>query len=1011
MVRDVPAFCSGVLILVLVTLLPSSILSAQESQFPRVKPTPPDRAAGSFRSSEGFRVELLAAEPLVRDPVVLKYDADGRAYVAEMFDYPYTDTKFDQAWSDQQSPPRGRIRVLTDEDGDGLFDHSVVFADQISWPTGIAFWRGGVYVAATPDLWYFRDTDGDLRADERRRVFTGFRKYNVQAVMNNLQWGLDHYIYGAGGGNGGTITAPGRSDIKPVVLGRNDFRFDPRTERLEVLPGGARFGNTFNAWGERFICNIRNPLRHCRLPADAVARQRAFPPALAVVDAAPAGDALEVFRASPAEAWRIANARRLAADRHRYSPRSEMHATGFVTSSSGVTIYRGGAYPARYHGNAFVGEAAGNLVMRYRLEQQALSFAAEHVVSDQRQEFLASTDNWHRPVNFVNAPDGMLHLVDMYRETIEHPWSIPDDIKAQLDLLSGRDRGRIYRLVPPEFAAGYQPPAVPSLSAATTERLVGLLASPHGWWRETARRLLWERRDDAAPRMLKNLLRSAQRPLTRLDALWTLEGLEALDIADLQAVADSREPRLRRQVVRLAARHTQSDAAFRDLIRSALDDDDVRVRFEAVLALASPLSDTEVASLAQVAERDGGDPAMRAAIVGSAARQELELLRELTERLILEGEARLRDPAAVAAVITELIERLARNAEGRWQAASQVVRTFREAGDDPLDSDWGWAWGVLLREGLGKELPAEVKPEWRSAREWLEELARLAPRVAEDSARSPAVRVGAIRMLAFDRRPAVRDVLLGCLEPDQILDVQTAALGSLAKQTSDLPQVVLPRIESWSTRVRQEVILVLLSRADWTVALLEEVESGRMRVESIPLRFRSRLRTSRDPRIVRLAEAVLGKPIPTDRAQVIAKYKPALRLSGDRVRGREVYRRECRSCHRLKGDGVFVGPDLESVRHRSAVELLTHILDPDREVAPEYQRYAVRTKAGTMHAGVLREETPGAVTLVDADDRRVVVRRSEIEAMRVDRHSLMPNGLEEKIDLQQMADLLEYILK
>ena len=974
---------------------------AQTSSLTRIPPTSPSAAASTFRSNDGFRVELLASEPLVQDPVVLKYDEQGRAYVAEMFDYPYTDRKFDRAWSDQQSPPAGRIRILTDEDGDGIFDHSVVFVDHISWPTGIAFWKGGIYVAATPDLWYFRDTDGDLRADVRRKVFTGFRKYNVQAVMNNLQWGMDHYIYGAGGSNGGTITAPGRPDVKPVVLGRHDFRFDPREEVLEVLPGGARFGNSFDAWGERFICNIRNPLRHCLLPADAAVRGIRFPSVWSVVDAARAGDTLEVFRISPPEPWRIINARRLASARHQYAPRSEMNATGYVTSSSGVTVYRGAAYPREYQGDAFVAEAAGNLVMRYHLEQEGVSFRAEHVVSAKNQEFLASTDNWHRPVNFTNAPDGTLHLVDMYRQTIEHPWSIPDDLKAKLDLLRGRERGRIFRLVPPRFAATYRRPPAPRLQQASIPELVRLLKSPHGWWRETAQRLLWERDDPACIDRLRSMQTAATDPLAQAYALWTLEGLRALRPEDLAAASTSSEPRLRRHVVRLAARHVSVDRRYRPFITRAITDDDPRVRFEAVLGLRGGAGVDTAALLAEVADRDGRNALWQVAVVSAAQGRELEVLRVLLSHL------EARPDADCSHVIGVLLDAVKTNKELRWPAIAALAEIARGVGADSKLNDRLWEWAAVL--GASSSAVAPTPPEFALARRWLAEMSQQAPDVALDRSRSSSVRVAAVRLLGWDGESRSEEVLLECLQPDQPLDVQSAALAALMRRSGAPAAVVLENLQQWSPAMQREAVTHLLGRTEWTRQLLTEIREGRLRVESIPLRHRSRLRTSRDAQVRKLADAVLGDPVNSDRAAVIRRYADSLKMRGDVARGREVFRRECRGCHRFRGDGAPVGPDLDSVCHRSPLELLTHILDPDREVAPEFQRYTVRTKAGVLHSGIVGEEGPHAITLVDADNRRVVVPRAEIEAMRADPHSLMPNGLEEKISVGQMADLLAFL--
>src|SRR5262249_48833224 len=183
--------------------LPSPPSTAEK--LPRIPPKEPAESQRTILLPEGFRLDLLANEPMVTSPVAMVYDENGLAYVVEMYDYPYTDKNTHQPWKDNTTDlPLGRVRVLEDIDGDGVFDKSTVFADKLSWPTGIALWKGGVFVTATPDIWYFKDTDGDRKADIRQKVYTGFRKYNVQAVMNNPIWGLDHWFYGAGGTNGGT---------------------------------------------------------------------------------------------------------------------------------------------------------------------------------------------------------------------------------------------------------------------------------------------------------------------------------------------------------------------------------------------------------------------------------------------------------------------------------------------------------------------------------------------------------------------------------------------------------------------------------------------------------------------------------------------------------------------------------------------------------------------------------------------------------------------------------------
>jgi putative membrane-bound dehydrogenase-like protein len=281
-----------------------------------------------------------------------------------------------------------------------------------------------------------------------------------------------------------------------------DFRFDPRDEAgsFEVLSGGARFGNSFDDWGNRFICNIRNPIQHVVLPRHYLARNPHLAARSPLNDVAESGDTVPVFRTSPPEPWRVMNSRRLANDATLASPRSETVAAGYMTSASGLTVYRGSAYPKEFYGSVFLGEVAGNLIHHQVLTPRGVTFTSQR--SEDGREFLTSTDNWFRPVNFVNAPDGTLHVLDMYRETIEHPWSIPDDIKAQLDLESGRDRGRIYRLAP----IGFQPPKTPRLGKITTRELVALLTHADSWWRETAHRLLLEQQDRSAVAALRQRL-------------------------------------------------------------------------------------------------------------------------------------------------------------------------------------------------------------------------------------------------------------------------------------------------------------------------------------------------------------------------------------------------------------------------------------------------------------------------------------------------------------------------
>ena len=975
----------------------------------------PEDAAATVRAVDRFRLELLAAEPRVTDPVAMAYDANGRAYVVEMRDYPYMDPALDEAWAEQKSPPGGRVRLLYDDDGDGRFERSTVFADALSWPTGVACWRGGVYVSATPAVWYLKDTDGDGVADVRRKVFDGFRKYNVQAVANNLKWGMDQRIYGAGSSNGGMIARVGEDDgAEPVRLGRNDFRFDPVDERLEVLSGGARFGNSFDDWGNRFICNLRNPLQHVVLPAEYLHGNPFFAAARAVADVAVAGDAVPVYRASPAEAWRVENARRLAADASRKSPRSEQVATGYVTSASGITIYRGDAYPEEYYGSAFVGEPAGNLMIRYKLDEAGATFRGER--PEVGEDFLASTDNWFRPVNFANAPDGTLTVLDMYRETIEHPWSIPDDLKAKLDLRSGSERGRIYRLVPARYREGYTRPAAPRLGEATTEELVEALGSPNAWWRETAARLLSERQDKSAVAGLRATAREHVDPRSRAAAVWALAGLRALQEQDVLVALVDEAAGVRVQGVRLAERFLASDAVVGRVLTAA-DDASAAVRFRAALALGRlAIGDANrreriAAALARIAKRDTDDEWAQAAVLTGA---------------VLTGEngcagpmlARLVDDARFCERVEgrQTLEVLAATAAG-----AAKVETVAKLIGRPVGEETAWAMTLGLARGSRGN---EVKVIERAGSEGAAALERVfagAARVAADRAAEAARRVRATEVVAAQMRlrhdaMTAAEALIELVTVDEPTAVQLAAVEGLASAgNAQVAERVLARYSGLSPAVRTRVVESCLGRAAWLGLLLEAVEAGTVSPAAVPEVHRQRLKKHRDAAIREQASRLFVPQVREERAAVIARYETAIsgaESTGETeiARGEAVFRRECAACHRYDNEGHEVGPNLATIRNRTAGEVLLHVLDPNREVAPLWQQYVVVTTEGVVKTGIIAAETATAITFRQAEGRQETVPRDEIETMESTGKSLMPEGMETKITPAEMRDLMWFLL-
>jgi putative membrane-bound dehydrogenase-like protein len=956
-------------------------------ELPRIKPLEPAAALGSFQVHKGFHLKPVAVEPLVTDPVSACYDAEGRLYVVEMRGYPYP-----------EKVPTGNVVRLQDTDGDGRFDARTVFVDGLSWPTGIVPYDDGVFIAVAPDILYAKDTTGDGVADLKTVMFTGFGVENVQGLLNGFLWGPDGWIYGVASSNGGEIRNLTRPGATPVSVRGRDFRFKPDGSAFEAISGGGQFGHSFDDWGHRFTCNNSNHIRQIVLPAHDLERNAALVVPSVVLDIAAEGPAAPVFRISPAEPWRVVRTRQRAADpamRKRLPP-TELFATGFFTSATGITIYRGAEYPEEYRGNAFVGDVGGNLVHRKRLSVHGATYRATR--ADQGVEFLASSDNWFRPVNFLNTPDGTLLILDMYRETIEHPLSIPEPIKRHLDLTSGRDRGRIYELVHDEAAKRPRPPR---LQRAPTSQLVDLLADPNAWWRETAQRLLCERRDNAAVPLLEALATTRPSALARLHALWTLDALGSLGRDALAAGMKDPEARVREQAARMAEPRIAGDPGLLAALPPLADDPDPMVRFQTALSLGAasyePRTDQ---ALARIALRDAADSWTRAAVLSAIGTQGPALIEFLARE---KGFFNTSPGQAWLEEIASLI--------GAQRDPAQLRRLISRFADSRSDSDLAIRLMVALDRGARRassSLADLLRKDWARL---INPLTSQAEAIATSDAPLDR-RLPAIALLGISTGKQAAALLLELLDARQPAPVQIAALRALGLQHD--PSVggrVVGQWKAMSPAVRREAAELLLSRRDRLEQLLDALESKKLPASEIDPARLGQLRALRDPRLQARALAVLGADPTASRGRkdAISAYRPACSLSGRPVEGRRVFQKICATCHRARGEGVEVGPDLETVAGRSVEDLLLHIIDPNREVAANFVNYNVATTDGRTISGIIVSESATSLTLKRAQGVTDVIPRSQIEAATSTGLSLMPEGLEKGLSAQDLADLMAFV--
>ena len=962
-------------------------------ELPRVAATEPVDALDTFKVVPGFRLELVAHEPLIVDPIAMSFDEDGRLFVIEM-----------RGYSEQADENLGRVRRLTDSDGDGKYDQAHVYADGLSWPTAVCCYGGGVFVAAAPDIWFFKDDNCDGRADTKQKVFTGFGRGNVQGLVNTLLWGPDNRIHGATSSSGATLKRVGIKDTTGLSLRGRDFSFDPRTFDLRAESGGGQHGMSFNDAGEKFVCSNSDHLQMVMFEDRYVARNPYWKAASPRVSIAADGPQADVFRASPVEPWRIVRTRLRKQGIVPGPVERGGKAAGYFTGATGVTICRGSAFMHRrrqessplLYGCAIVGDVGSNLVHRKRLERDGVKYVGRRI--DEKSELVASTDIWFRPAQFANGPAGALYIADMYREVIEHPKSLHPVIKQHLDLTAGRDRGRIYRLTPDDF----KQPRVLKMSQFSLAQFVAALDHANAWRRETALRLLYQKQDRAAVQPLNEMARHAKLPQGRIAALIALDGLDSLSPDALWPALEDDDPIVRRIAVRLSERLAGTSPALRDKLCGMVDDEDIGVQYQLAFTLGEfggPQRNSALAKLLLAHPQNAsirlavgsslhqGSGAVLAHLIGPDAfvgsRAGLETIRQIAAQI-----GRQQRPADVAAVVKSLLLL----ASARDESAAAVILT-----------------GLNAAEGSALRKQIDAASGGRAS-ERIRQLVAGAARTALNGEAANRQRVAAVAQLQLGDVKQLEKTFDALLSPEQPADVQTAAVEALA--AFDHPQaasLLIARWPSFTPATRRRAGDALFSRDAWVALLLDAVEAERIPLSDIQAEHLHRFADEDSPLALRVRRLLGESAQASPRDEVVAAYQPALEMHGDIERGRAAFKKHCAACHKLGDVGHAVGPNLAALQNRGAPAILVNVLDPNREVNPQYLNYIAVTKKGRKFSGLIAAETAGGITLARGEGASDTLLRIDIDELTSTGKSLMPEGLEKEIDQQMMADLLAFL--
>ncbi len=978
--------CRWVLILLLlVATRPMSWTRAEDAKAvphgqskPPGDPLSPTEALRKMSVPEGFKVELVASEPDIVNPVAMTFDERGRVWITESLEYP----------RHSAGPGRDRVKLLEDTDNDGKVDKFTVFAEGLNIPSGIAVGYGGVWVANAPDILFLQDTDGDGKADRREVVVTGFGRSDTHELPNSLTWGPDGWLYGWNGVfNPSRISYRGKKHEFTCAI----FRIHPRTRDFEVFcegtsnPWGIAWDNEGSAFAS--ACVIDH-LWHLVETGYYHRQGGPYPPFT----------------------WKIES---IVDHNHQKA------------AYCGIHYFDSPAYPAAYRDKLYMGNIHGNCINVDSLSRRGATYRGETIA-----DFLTANDAWFMPVSQKTGPDGCLYVLDWYDRY--HCYQDANRDPAGIDRL----KGRLYRVRYQDTPR--RPPF--NLSADADHTLVGLLSSPNVYDRDIAQRLLAERNTAKIREKLELVvLNPSVSRKGRLHALWARIACGTLEDAFQAKLLAHDDATFRAWGVRAVGNAGVASEPIRTRLATLAQDSSADVRLQVAIAARKVAGLDPLPLLIDVLSVSGDDPLIPRVVWRNLEPLLEHQGGEFAERVV---ELKPERAAGLSLILPRAIERMLAQKnldptpivrlvnylgqDGNTSRASVAQNALEDLAARVQTGEIAGKGVEALRSGLEplvKKIldgPSEnplFGPAAFVAASWKDPQGLAATRTLLLSAKiKTEARLRALNSLIAAGDREVIDTA-GRLLADRAsggMDFRGQVLSALGRLDDPrVPAMVLAEYSKLEAELQPRAVELLTQRPAWARELLKAIAEKKVSKDALNVNQVRRLLGGKDPELAKLVRAQFGsvrEGRDPSREEVITRIRKLLRVyTGDPHKGKAVFKNLCAQCHKIYGEGQDVGPEITLNGRGSYEQLLSNVFDPSLVIGAAYQATNVATTDGRILTGLLAEDSPSRVVLKTQGGKVETIPREQVEEMKISALSLMPENLEAQLKPEEIVDLFAFL--